>query len=118
MSASERHPLDDVAKGLASGPLSRRRVLKWFGTALAGSALALIPGVASAAPPPHANAGGRSAQAPPAHARDKEGFEPGTGGRFGSTETCSGGCQNDSDCAPGCSCVFDPEEGFFFCGTT
>ena len=117
MSALEHHPLDDVAKGLASGPLSRRRVLKLFGTTLAGSALALIPGVASAAPPSHANAGGRSGLAPPTHARDKEGFEPGTGGRFGSGTTCSGGCSSDGDCAPGCKCLFDPGPGVFYCGT-
>src|SRR5919202_377022 len=72
MSLSDHHPLDDVAKELASGPISRGRALKLLGTALAGSVLALIPGVASASPPPHANAGGRSDLAPPSHARDRQ----------------------------------------------
>jgi hypothetical protein len=111
VSASEHHPLDDLAKGLASGTISRRRALKLIVTAVAGATLALIPGVASASPPPHA----RSDLAPPKHAQDQEGFEPGTGGRFGSEETCSGGCSSDSDCAPGCECQFFVEEGFFAC---
>ena len=108
MSLSDHHPLDDVAKELANGPISRGRALKLLGTALAGSVLALIPGVASASPPPHANKGGRSDLAPPSHARDRQGFEPGTGGRFGSEEACPGPCKSSSDCPPGCQCVFNP----------
>jgi len=118
MSLSDHHPLDDVAKELASGPISRGRALKLLGTALAGSVLALIPGVASASPPPHANAGGRSDLAPPSHARDRQGFEPGTGGRFGSGETCTGPCSSSTDCPPGCHCIFIPNTrggGVFQC---
>jgi hypothetical protein len=110
MSLSDHHPLDDVAKELASGPISRGRALKLLGTALAGSVLALIPGVASASPPPHANAGGRSDLAPPSHARDQQGFEPGTGGRFGSGQPspiCTGTCSiTPPKCPPGCQCIF------------
>jgi hypothetical protein len=37
---------DDLAKGLASGTLSRGKVLRWMGGALVGAALASVPGVA------------------------------------------------------------------------
>ena len=115
MSTAEHHSLDDVAKELASGAVSRRQALKLIGAALAGAGLALIPGVASATPPQHANAGGRSGLAPPSHAQDQEGFEPGTGGRFGSGETCTGPCSSNSDCPPGCQCNLNPELGVFQC---
>jgi hypothetical protein len=82
--APEHHPLDQVAKELSNPTVSRRRALKLMVGALVGGAgLALIPGVASAAPPPHANAGGR----------------------FGSSDTCSGVCSTDSDCGAGCLCA-------------
>ena len=112
MSTSEHTLLDELAKGLASGTLSRRRALKLMGSALAAATLALVPGIASASPPPQA----RSDLAPPSHAQDQAGFEPGTGGRFGSGEACGGACSGNGDCAPGCQCLFDAEEGFFFCG--
>jgi hypothetical protein len=38
--------LDEVAKGLASGTISRRKALRVFGGLLAGGMLAFIPGVA------------------------------------------------------------------------
>jgi hypothetical protein len=41
--------LDELAKGLASGTLSRRKALRLMGSALLGGALASIPGVAWAA---------------------------------------------------------------------
>jgi hypothetical protein len=44
------HPLDDVARGLASGTISRGKALRWMGGALVGAAVASIPGVAWAAP--------------------------------------------------------------------
>jgi hypothetical protein len=40
------HSLDELAKGLASGSLSRRDALKWAGAALVGGLLSAIPGVA------------------------------------------------------------------------
>ena len=57
--APEHHPLDQVAKELSNPTVSRRRALKLMVGALVGGAgLALIPGVASAAPPQHSRAGG------------------------------------------------------------
>jgi hypothetical protein len=38
--------LDELAKGLASGTLSRGKALRWMGGALLGAALASVPGVA------------------------------------------------------------------------
>ena len=40
------HSLDEVARGLASGNVSRRRALKIMGGALLGSVLAAVPGTA------------------------------------------------------------------------
>jgi hypothetical protein len=50
--------LDEVAKELASGTISRGKALRWMGGALVGAALASVPEVAWAAP------GGNSACAP------------------------------------------------------
>ncbi len=111
MSASGQHPIDDLAKGLASGAISRRRALKLIGSSLIGATLAFIPGIASASPPPQA----RSDFAPPSHAQDQEGFEPGAGGRFGSGETCEGPCSSNGDCPTGCVCQFLVEQGDFAC---
>jgi hypothetical protein len=105
---------DEAAKGLAGGTISRRRALKLIGSALAGATLALIPGVASASPPAHSNAGGRfGSTAPPEHAHDRTGF--GAGGRFGKGGPRRGCgfcsrqlCNGDSDCASagqGCLCA-------------
>jgi hypothetical protein len=49
-----RHSLDELAKGLASGSVSRRQALRLFGGALLGGVLASIPGVSLAqqGPPP------------------------------------------------------------------
>ena len=46
------HPLDSLARGLASGTVSRRKALRWMGSALVGAALTSIPGVAWAKPKP------------------------------------------------------------------
>ena len=43
--------LDELAKGLATGTLSRRKALRMMGAAMVGGALASIPGVAWAAKP-------------------------------------------------------------------
>jgi hypothetical protein len=40
--------LDELAKGLATGTLSRGKAIRWMGGALLGAALASIPGVALA----------------------------------------------------------------------
>jgi hypothetical protein len=47
---------DDLAKGMASGTVSRRTALRWMGGALVGAALAAVPGAAWAqAPTPAGN---------------------------------------------------------------
>jgi hypothetical protein len=50
-SATGDSSLDELAKGLASGTISRRKVLRWVGSALVGGVLASVPGVAWAAKP-------------------------------------------------------------------
>jgi hypothetical protein len=40
------HSLDDVARGLASGTISRGKALGWIGGSLLGAALASVPGMA------------------------------------------------------------------------
>jgi hypothetical protein len=57
---TEEHSFDELARGLASGAISRRRALKLVGTAILGTALVpLSPGVAEAAPRcPHSGAAG------------------------------------------------------------
>ena len=40
------HSLDELAKGLATGTLSRGKAIRWMGGALLGAALASFPGVA------------------------------------------------------------------------
>ena len=47
------HPFDDLARGLASGNMSRHRALRLLGAALVGTVMASIPGVSLAAPPAH-----------------------------------------------------------------
>jgi hypothetical protein len=42
------HSLDELARGLASGSLSRGKALRLIGGALLGAALAAVPGVARA----------------------------------------------------------------------
>ena len=37
---------DELAKGLATSAISRRKALRWMGGALVGAALAAVPGVA------------------------------------------------------------------------
>ena len=44
------HSFDDLARGLASGTLSRGKALRLMGAALVGGALASVPGIASAKP--------------------------------------------------------------------
>jgi hypothetical protein len=45
------HSFDELARGLASGSVSRRKALRLMGAALVGGALASIPGVAWGEPP-------------------------------------------------------------------
>ena len=46
------HSLDELAKGLASGTISRREAMRLVGVALLGSVLASVPEFAWAVPPP------------------------------------------------------------------
>jgi hypothetical protein len=99
------HSLDELAKGMASGNLSRRQALKFVGGALLGGLLVSIPGVAQA----HHNPGhGR----PPGHgdtAPGHGGTPPGQGQTCpsGTVElsngTCATPCTSPADCAAGCS---------------
>jgi hypothetical protein len=49
---------DELAKGLASGNMSRRRALRLMGAAFVSTVMASIPAVVSAAPPAHSRACG------------------------------------------------------------
>jgi hypothetical protein len=74
------HSVDELAKGLATGTLSRRKALKMLGAALVGGVLASIPGVAWAQPP--STAGGCRPQCPEGYTctrvppQQDEGVEP------------------------------------------
>src|SRR5215211_7106705 len=62
--STNEHSLDELAKGLANGSLSRRDALKWAGAALVGGLLSAIPGVALAKPPPHGTPPGQGGTPP------------------------------------------------------
>ena len=49
---AREHSFDELTRGLASGTVSRRKALRWMGSALVGAALTSIPGVAWAKPKP------------------------------------------------------------------
>ena len=57
---TSEHGLEEVAKGLAQGTVSRRKALGVVGSILGGSLLALIPGMALAQPQPPSGSPGRS----------------------------------------------------------
>jgi hypothetical protein len=59
-----KDPLDELARGLASGTISRRKALKWMGGVLLGGVLASVPAAAWAARP--LNPGRPPAAGPPA----------------------------------------------------
>jgi hypothetical protein len=84
---------DELARGLASGSISRGRALRLMGAALVGGSLASIPGIAWAKPKP---AGGKCN-----HNHQCE------------SGNCSGGicqfpvCQNPLDCTESTDCCPD-----------
>jgi hypothetical protein len=87
------HPLDSLARGLASGTVSRRTALRWMGSALVGAALPSIPGVAWAKPKP--GKCNRDEQCPTGQAC--------VGGQcVCSTIACEGGMVNSTTCE--CEC--------------
>ena len=116
MASAERHSLDDLARELGRENVSRKRALKLIGAAVVGAAVALIPGVAAAAPRPHA---------PPGRPSDKpEHAGYGEGGRFGKRgpqeDYCGGTyyCADNRDCGGGCTCdCFFEAQGPYCCHT-
>jgi hypothetical protein len=52
---TKEHSLDELARGLANGSVSRRKALKLMGGILAGTVLASVPGIAFAQPTAEAN---------------------------------------------------------------
>lgn len=104
---SEQHPLDRLAKEIASGTISRRRALRLAGGALLGGLLASIPGagfaqsIATTDDASFAMAGGTSAVA---QEEDEEGGDP--------NEILRGECIQICEVATeGCliGCGVDPE---------
>ncbi len=86
---TQEHSFDELARGLASGSVSRRQALKLLGGALLGGLLASIPGVAFAQPavpgstlPPQSKAPIPTPGTPPA----------GTGGCPAGLTNCGGLC--------------------------
>jgi hypothetical protein len=113
--------VDELAKGLASGTVSRGKALRMLGAALVGSVLASVPGVAWAAK------GGNSAcvqfckeNFPPGRERGEcissgtrgEGpcFDNGGGGGGGCT-TQGASCLDEFGGTGICCCGFDPNTG-------
>jgi hypothetical protein len=63
---TEEHSFDELARGLASGTVSRRRALKLVGLAIGGGLLSSIPGLAWGQPGPPEGKVPPQAQGPPA----------------------------------------------------
>jgi hypothetical protein len=73
------HSVDELAKGLATGTLSRRKALRLVGAALVGGVLASIPGVAWAQP--QRPAGACRPQCPEGYTCTRSSRERGQGGK-------------------------------------
>jgi Stigma-specific protein, Stig1 len=82
---------DDLTRALATGAVSRRKALRWMGSALVGAALASVPGVAWAAcPEGQTRCGDRCV-----NLRTNERHCGSCRNRCRSTQTCCGGrCVN------------------------
>jgi len=107
------HPLDEVAKSLATGTVSRRQAVRWMGGALLGSVLAIVPGVEAFAAPK------------PAKGRCPTGFVNcrGTCVKTQSNSSHCGGCfiqcsQNETCCGGQCSDLCSDSSNCGFCGNT
>ena len=105
------HPLDEVAKSLATGTVSRRQAVRWMGGALLGSVLAIVPGVEAFAAPK------------PAKGRCPTGFVNcrGTCVKTQSNSSHCGGCfiqcsQNETCCGGQCSDLCSDSSNCGFCG--
>jgi hypothetical protein len=85
---TENHSFDELAKGLASGNLSRRQALKLVGGALLGGLLVSIPGVAQAHhKPDHGTPPGQGGTPP-----GQGGIAPGQGACPPGLTLCAGLC--------------------------
>jgi hypothetical protein len=107
----EEHNLDNLARGLASGSISRRQAVRWMGGALLGSVLAIVPGVEAFAAPK------------PAKGRCPTGFVNcrGTCVKTQSNSSHCGGCfiqcsQNEACCGGRCSDLCSDSSNCGFCG--
>src|SRR5215217_4516829 len=82
---------DELTKGLATGAVSRRKALRWMGSALVGAALASVPRVAWAAcPEGQTRCGDRCV-----NLQTNERYCGSCRNRCRSTQTCCGGrCVN------------------------
>jgi hypothetical protein len=98
---------DELATGLASGSLSRRKALRLMGAALVGGALASFPGVALAAVP---NCGGRPC--PPLKVCRRGGGRPRC---ECPAVTCIGGTVNQTTCLCECPGNLRPVGGHCVC---
>jgi hypothetical protein len=111
---SEQHigmgeSFDELARSIADGTMPRRRALRLFGTALAGTVMASIPAVAWARPSPPPGGG----RCPPGQTRCRgmcvdHQSDPNNCGRCqhacSSVETCVGGtcCTSERTCGSRC----------------
>ncbi len=101
---TQGHSLDELAKGLADGSLSRRRALKVLaGALLGGSFLALFPGPASAEIEGQVGGGGGGGRRKRRRRRRRRGGDGGGGGAVPcGPGTCTGCCENQTNvCLPG-----------------
>jgi hypothetical protein len=98
------HSVDELAKGLATGTLSRRKALRLVGAALVGGVLASIPGVAWAQP--QRPGGACRPQCPEGYTCARSPRERGQGGKqvfF----CCSVACVDEGGtCMPNGQCCF------------
>ena len=113
---------DELARGLASGEVSRGKALRLMGAALVGGVLASVPGVALAAPGPK-KCGGQIC--PSGQVCLKGGGKPRCGCRPGNLVTPVGGGEpfcacfqscaaSCADCTGGTICATGEQE---FCGS-
>jgi hypothetical protein len=119
--------LDKLAKGLATGTLSRGKALRLMGAALVGGALASIPGIALAKPKPEGAKCKQDKQCASGNCSSSGTCGPcvsGGGACTADGQCCSGLCRPDRfgggfcaavppictpSCPAGCSCEFTPD---------
>ncbi len=113
---TREHSFDELARGLASGEVSRRKALKWMATAALGGTLFSIPGMALATPrtPPSGKGGctgGRTLCRGKCYDLQTSNQNCGQCGNVCSESqvcqggTCLGACSTRFDCAVGFDCI-------------